>query len=439
MFCQECGFKNEESKEGMFCESCGAKLEVTTKRSSSLSAFEDPGSNPIGVDIVGKLKSIDFKKIKSLNKRAKTLIIIASSLLIVIVVLLGMGSAISSPERVVKAYFESYISADFEKAYSYLSFPESKFLNKQSFSDYMKRELVSAMDVANYEIIDPSDGRISVDESQITKVYQIDYVLRGESSKKSLYVNLVLQDKNRFVFFKNYKIGLDDLIVRDYIVYAPEGVNLSFDGIALTQQPNITEYYPNLKMFVVDAAFRGKHILAASSELYEDNSQEVVLDGRGSFVLSELELKKDIRTALATNTYNVFVAMVQNAIKKGDLLAVENIADILTSNPEQLKRIQEQYNSLTSSVINDDGTGLKSVSFKSFSDKTYGNSLDQNGQYLCDIQFNYSYVKTIKDWWTDELTEESSSYERDGSVRFSFAFEEGKWKIVSFDSYNLYY
>ena len=439
MFCQECGHKNEDSSAGMFCEGCGAKLEVTTKQQPSLSAFDDSAYNQLGKIAVQKLRNVDLSKAKTMSKKTKKLIIAVAALVAVVIALAITGSAITNPERIVKAYFESYVAGNYEKAYSYLSLPKSQFLTKQAFGEHMRQENFSNMDIASYEIVDPNKGRSGNDSRQISKEYQVNYILRGESSQKRFTVSLVRQDKKQLLFYNSYKVGLDDLIVRDYIIYAPEGINLSFDGVALTQRDNTTDSYENLKMYVVDAAFRGTHTLTATSDLFEDVTAEISLSRSSYEVLNDFEVKESIRATLATNSYNVFVAMVQSAIKKGELMSIENIANVLTSNPEQAKGIQERYINLASHVKKDDDTGLKSVSFKGSTDETYSSSLDRDGRYRCDVNFRYSYVKIYNDWWSGETREEASSGERDGSVRFYFAYEGGSWKIVSFDSYSLYY
>jgi len=440
MFCQECGHKNDDSSAGMFCDNCGAKLEVTTaKQQPSLSAFEDAAYNELGKKAVLKLKSVDLSKAKTMSKKTKKIIIAVAAAIAVLVALVITGSSITNPERIVKAYFESYVAGNYEKAYSYLSLPKSQFLTKQAFGEYMRQENFSNMDIASFEIVDPSKGRSGNDSSQISKEYQVNYILRGESSQKRFTVSLVRQDKKQLLFYNSYKVGLDDLIVRDFIVYAPEGINLNFDDVALAQRDNTTDSYENLKMYVVDAAFRGNHTLAATSDLFEDIRAEISLSRSSYEVLNDFEVKESIRATIATNAYNVFVAMAQNALKKGELLSIENIANVLTSNSEQQRGIQERYDNLTSHVKKDDGTGLKSVSFKGSTDETYSSSLDRDGRYRCDVNFRYTYVKIYNDWWSGEAIEEASSGERDGSVRFYFAYEDGSWKIVSFDSYNLYY
>lgn len=438
MFCQECGFNNVDSKEGVFCESCGAKLETTTKK-QSVSAFEESGNSEIGLNLLRKVKEVDISKVKQLNKKAKALIVGVVALAVAVVALMLIGSNLSNPERIVKAYFESYASANYEKAYSFLSLPESKFLNKESYSKSMMQENVSAMDIASFEIINPNKGPNVDNASQISMIYQINYILRGESTKRRFTVNLVQQDKRRFLFYKDYKVGLDNLVVRDFEIYAPDDINLLFDGVLLPSRENMTDSNDGLKAYVVDAAFKGKHSITATSELFKDISQEVSFDGRDSIVLNTFEVKDDIRTFLSQNTYNIFTSIVQAAIKKSELMSIDNISNILTSNPENLRKIQEQYQSLFSRVSNDDGTGLKSVTFNGFKDKTNSYSLNKEGQYVCDIEYKYTFTKITKDWGTETLTEQTSASEQVGTTRFCFAYEDGNWKIVSWDRFNLYY
>ena len=368
---------------------------------------------------------------KSLDKRAYLILL---SALLLVGVLVASGFLLSSPARVVRGYFESFSAGDYETAYAYLSAPDSPLINKEAFGEYMRQEMAGNMDVANY-VLERTAFR------RLMQTYEVTYILQGESAEDDLRVELVRQRKKQLLVFNRYKVGVGGMVDRGYTIYAPEDIELSVDGIGIPASQSAASPYAHMSAYALPAIFRGRHQLTASGEWFDEITCEFfVLDGKEkSMNMYPLEISEDTRAYLAENAYNVFTALVAGAIQGEKLLDIPGINAIMTTNAEAFGAIKEAYRGLSDHVRNQyDGTGLKSISFKGSRDESESVFLNY-GQYVCDVAFTYTYAMQELDYATGKLTEEAFNNEREGTVRFAFAHEDGGWRIVALEEYGLYY
>ena len=420
MYCQECGHRNNNSGTDLYCENCGVKLEDNSGRLRAPAPIQIAGGQP--------------RPAKPVSKSAKVVVFSGIGLIMLIAALVVAGSFLSSPQRVVKAYFESYAAGDYEKAYGCLSLPESTFITREAFNAYLQNQGADRMDVVNYEITIPA--RTS---SSLVLPCVVRYVLQGKNKPELFPVDLVLQSKRQLLFFSQYKVGVGEMIAHDYRIYAPGDISVLLDGIELAAEKLPADQYGHMRCYTAGTVFKGKHQLIVTSGLYEDIKQDLIIDAGDPITLDNLEVKEYAREIIAANAYNVFAAMVSSAIKQEALMAIPGIAEILTSHPGALEGIQDAYKSLCYQVKNEDGSGLKSVEFKGFEDISSSSTVNSEGLYICNLEFGYTYVALELNRSTGKLTEEKFSYERVSTLSFSFAYENNGWKVVSLDDFELYY
>ena|GEM_PF-4517917 len=420
MYCQECGHRNNNSGTDPYCEKCGIKLEDNSGRLRTPAPMQPANGQP--------------KLAKPVSQSAKVVIFSGIGLIVLVAALVVSGALLTSPQQVVKAYFESYAAGDYEKAYGCLSLPESPFITREAFNAYIQDQGADRMDVVNYEITSPA--RTS---SPLVLPCTVGYVLQGKNRPELFPVDLVLQSKRQLLFFSQYKVGVGEMIARDYKIYAPGDISVFLDGIELAAEKLPGDQYSHMRCYTAGTVFKGKHQLKVTSGLYEDIEQELNIDAGDSITLDNLEVKEYAREIIAANAYNVFAAMVGSAVKQEALMAIPGIAEILTSHPGALGGIQEGYKSLCYQVRNEDGSGLKSVEFKGFEDISRSSTVNSEGLYVCSLEFGYTYVALELNRSTGKLTEEKFSYERVSTLSFSFAYEDNGWKVVSLDDFELYY
>lgn len=432
MYCQECGKQN--GRTALNCTNCGVKLEDNSNR---LQKTENQAVNDALQKALESAKKVNLSSIRKMSKKAKGALISVGALFLIVIVFFSVGSIITNPERTVKAYFESYMGGDFETAYNYLSLPDSDFLAKEYYSSYMQSE-IKEMAVSQYEIEGDnyySEG--SNAEKAMTKYYSVSYLLTGESSPKSFNVTLVLQPKKKLLFFNHYKVASDNILVQNFNIYAPSNLTITVDGFTLPEKEHSENYYSDLKVYTIPYAFNGKHELSVSSDLFEQYTDTITLLGNdGTTTLNDLTLKESVKNEIAKQTENIFTSMCNSAIAGNTF---DKVTGDFTTDVEQLAEIQEQYKSLCERFKKDDGTGLKSIKFESFTDESYSSALSSDFRYQCRLNFDYSYVRLYKEWGSDEITEQNSNGTTGGSVRMTFAYESDTWKLYSFEYYSVYY
>lgn len=425
MFCPKCGSDNAGGV--MQCTSCGAEL-VGNQQSVNLST--KPTKNFSADTLLGIVKGFPGK-VKALPKIAKQISIAVLALVVVVIAFSSIGSAIANPKNIVKGYFQARLDSDYKKMYSYLALEKSDFINKNNFEKSLAG--TEKLKILNYEI----KSETSSNASELTKTYRISYIIEGSTSTQSETVTLVKSKAKKLLFFNDYNVALDEIIVIDYQITVPEGATAYVDGIKLTeiQETQSDSYYsynesPASVTYVIPKIFPGTHDLKVEHPLCSEYTNEIEIERNSntSYSVSGMQLNSEIKTNAAKKTEEAYRAIVQNAL---DGKAFSDLKLDYTSDSEALEGIQEQYERLASNIKREDGTGYKSITFKNFTDDSSQETLNSSSTYSCELRYEYDSITVSKNWYTQELTETSSSYTQYSSVRITFVFEDGKLVIQS--------
>ena len=391
-----------------------------------------------------KTSSFSFKKfIGGIPKIVKILTVAVVVLAIAVTTFFIIGSSSSDPSKIAKGYFEALTKGDYNKAFEYLSLDETEFVSKAGFSKYMENKGDDYKDVVNFTVSESRSvlsgwGITTSNENNngFTKVYTVKYAVKGGSSNKTMTITLVKNSEKKMLFFDDYDVSIDDLLVSDYTVSVPKGATASIDGVALSEKSSDSESNSkSLDTYKVSKIFAGEHELVVTSEFCEEYKNDITASAYGnSTTVSGLTMKESLRKELAQKTNDVYGAMFKGAIagKSFDSLGLA-----ITSDSTKATAIKSAYENFFKSIkINENGVGYKSVTFKSYTDSSYQTRLDDDMDYSCSIRVKYDAVKVEKSWWEDKL-EDKSITDDERSVRFDFVYEKDKWVIqsVSIGSY----
>ena len=94
---------------------------------------------------------------------------------------------------------------------------------------------------------------------------------------------------------------------------------------------------------------------------------------------------------------------------------------------------------LLADLHDDDGTGLKSITFTDFEDTSYYDELDSDLTYGSRVRFRYDYVATVRDYGTDQLVDEASTYTHSSTLSVEYAYENGSWVLSGLNSLYISY
>ena len=435
MYCPSCGQPNRE--ECAHCAYCGAQLVDNSVRPQYVQVNTDQirqATQDLVQKTVRTVRKIDRSKIQNMSKKTKTLIVAGASVLLVFILFLAIGSSLSNPKHVATKYFKSYAEGDYDAMYSCLASVDSQFVTKDSFVKYMSaRNERQIGKIESYEVREEKDMVPSslsnrydyledgTPSSTLTKRFYITYISSGSGSVNTFQVTLALQKSRKLLFFKQYKVGIDQYLAQDVQFLAPPGATVTVDGVTLKNGVPYADD-ENMLAYSVGSMFAGEHTVKVSGAIYQEMTQTVsVYDG--STETLRPEISENQKQVLAVQTENVLRTMCSGALsgKSFSALGLQNCSE----------DVAEYYEDLCDTLRNDDGTGYTSITFASFStDSVYRDDTE----YECNLDFQYNYVRMVMDWWTDELRQEVSDYAHSGSVSASFAYDAAAsaWKLMSF-------
>lgn len=267
------------------------------------------------------------------------------------------------------------------------------------------------------------------------KTYVVNYILKGSASPQSETITLVKSSGKKFLFYPDYYVNVDNLIVSNFHVSVPKESTVYIDNIKLTEKMtspdddyNYSDY--NYDTYVVSKIFSGEHELKVEHPICDVYTEKIQINDSdyysSSYTVPELILNDSVRANLTNMTEDIYIQIVSSALEKKSFDTL-NLA--CTSDPNQLAGIKESYDSLIKRLRDEDGTGYQSITFNAFTDNSSQIEFDASGTYFCDLEIEYDYVKILKDWYTDEYSELQSTYPSYSPIQFTYVYENNEWVI----------
>ncbi|MCL1852083.1 MAG: zinc ribbon domain-containing protein [Peptococcaceae bacterium] len=445
MFCPECGQKNEAAAG--YCEFCGAELvDNQPIVNDSLILRPANASSNFSIASVGKA-------IKNIPKKVKMITAAAVALAVVILALFAIGNAVTNPSGIAKGYFKAVSSGNYEEAFKYLALDTSDFVNKENFAEYMNEKGEEIGDVVNFSITELGKEKISKEEKELmkqwgisgdlmgsddgfTKTYSVRYAVKGASAQNTQTITLVKNSKKKLLFFDDYNVNIDNLLVSGYTVSVPQGSSVSVDGIALTDlQPdykssNYDFDTANMDTYKIPKIFAGSHHLAVINNFCEDYEEKVSISRNSNgTIVSKMIMKESICKDLAKKTEDDYSSIFLGAIegKSFDALGLS-----CTGDTEKADKIKSVYDDFVKKVkLNDDGVGYKSAALKSFADKGYQKEMSKGLTYTCSMEVNFDSVKVVNNSWFGLSLEEKTFTDQKQIIQFIFVYENSAWVLQS--------
>lgn len=250
---------------------------------------------------------------------------------------------------------------------------------------------------------------------------------------------LIEQDKKSWLFYPSYKVATNDMI-GSFSITTIIGASAKIDNIDLTESQNQND--SGYMTFTIPSLFKGSHTIKLVHPLCDEYETQIYVDNNtntnnnyGNTIIP-FNLKQNEINSLATKTEETLKTICNGILdnKKFDSLSLE-----CTSDRSSAYEIEEFYSDLASYLKKENGTGLKEITFYSFTDNSEQTIFDASQTYRCTLNFSYDYVKLNKSWFDDEITEESSDKRSNGSITITYVYENEDWMISSIDNYRLYY
>ena len=248
MFCPECGKFNPD--ENQVCQYCNSLLIDNSAPVSTEQSAEAPAPQTAGEgsnDVVLNIPKLDLAKAKSFFMKNKFIIIPILAVVIAFIIFVSVGSSMSSPEKVVRNYYNALVNGEYEDMYDYIALPEGDFTTKENFVKHMKainkddNSLPKQTDFRVEEIRDNinnfENGMSASTEKEKNdsplKKYTVTFYDKSTGATDSYTVTLIEQDTKKLLFFKDYKVSSAGLIVKNVQFEIAGDAQIKIDGKTL--------------------------------------------------------------------------------------------------------------------------------------------------------------------------------------------------------------
>ncbi len=416
MFCENCGTKNEN--DAKFCESCGAPLN-----------FEETPA-PVKEELVAPAETtpVTFtaKESKPMSKKSKLIWTIVGAVAILSCLFYWVGKSASDPEKVVTKYIDSISNENYAKAYECMSIEGSEFTTKDMFIKIMEeRTKTSSEKILNYTV------REYPSTTPLMKTYTVSYTQPGNSYVDTMDVTLIKQPSKKWLFFDDYRIAESDLIVKDYYVTVPVGTEVYIDEIKVEDKYLVkyedTDYAPTTTSYSIPYIFTGMHKVKVTSPITEAKEFDKFVEPGTAIDIYSLKLTEEAKADACKIAEEFTEKVITSGIAKKSF---DELSSYFSERADK-EDMADTYENLTDRGIDEDGTGVKSVTLSNMESRGY-EDYEMGASYSVSVDYEYTYTSLREDYWDDTIEEYSPSSPEEGSATVYFVYENGKWMITDY-------
>lgn len=213
------------------------------------------------------------------------------------------------------------------------------------------------------------------------KTLKLEEINKGEKDAKvqvyytndlgeKISCDFVMEKKSikHYVFFNEWKLDLNNNILRTCSVVAPEGFVVYVDGVELTNDNAQVTYNEDLKMneYIVPRIFEGEHIIYVKKDMLEVQEVTVLWEQDNSqYVVDSvnLQLSESVKDHLKTNAEMIIQLMYKNVFEETQLTGLENY---VLGDENSQAAFMAIYDKILAAIQPEDGSTLNSMNITSF-------------------------------------------------------------------------
>ena len=304
------------------------------------------------------MKVLDFfKKRKNSIKQ-----LIGSLCLLLLAGCVGIGLGLYKTNGTKKYVMEAvdYIKENnWVALYNYAEMEDDDFINEYFFKQ-MAEYKYGTVNEKTLKLEDINKGE---KDAKVQVYYTNDL---GEK----IACDFVMEKKSvkHYVFFNEWKLDLNNNILRTCSVVAPEGFVVYVDGVELTKDNVQVNYDETSKMneYIVPRIFEGEHTIYVKKDMLEvqevtvlweqDNSQHVVAS-------DTLQLSESVKDHLRANAEMIIQLMYKNVFEETQLTGLE---EYILSDENSQAAFLAIYDNILTAIQPEDGSTLNSMNITSF-------------------------------------------------------------------------
>lgn len=353
----------------------------------------------------------------------------AAVLLILLVTASTLFHQAGSVDRKAKKYFVSLVNGNYKKAFSYLNLKKDKFINPDELELAMSDTDFSEVD--NYYVQDSSvlyDGYYGTGHKagELGRTYIAFYRNRGASYDSQYYIQMAKSGKGG-----KWYVSSDSLVSKNAVINVPRGAKVTVDDIEVPEkyadEENNNDYGPEVVSYTIPQLFSGPHYISVEADGCEELRRVWYVSGDGDYcTLLDLrrtrETMEGLQAQAASNMQRIYQAILSKQ-------SFDTIADLFTANPEQLKNIRSEYESLAADM-HGDSYWVTSMSFQNLEAESTTGEPSVRLSFHCAGAYQEKY-------YDGEIGSEQG--ESDCEMYFNFQQENGSWVQNSLGCQRIYF
>ena len=340
---------------------------------------------------------------------------VAAFIIFVVVITLfsGNGTADATAER----YFISLVNGNYKNAFSCMDLEEDDFINNKELEFAMSSYDFSRVD--NYKLEKANvnyeySNAYRNNDDELGKTCVILFRNKGDSYDSRFDINMVKSGKSG-----KWYVSSGDLITENFGIVIPVGASLKIDEVTVPDKyakVQKDEYSgAEYLVYTIPRIFRGQHYISVIRDGFQEYRNMYFVDGRDYHcdmtdqMLSRETMEK-INALAVTNMQIIYQAALN---KQG----FETIADLFTSDPENLWDIESEYNDLVSRMNSED-YWVSSLDIQEITAESDAENPSSNLSFSCSGNCH-------KKNYSGEIEDQTG--EADCNMSFSFKLENENW------------
>lgn len=314
-----------------------------------------------------------------------------------------------------KDYFKSFMTHSWSVLYTQTDLKNSKFINEESFGRMMNY-IVPARGSDKYEFVDRGND----DEYHLIDVV---YQETGSDIERTMTLRLKKQEEKSMLIFNQWRVSLEEEIIRNCTVTAPVKMSVAVDGVSLADCPYTDDETGSLRTYTLDEVLAGMHSLEVSSAGTGSAQESFLWDASNSSYIvqtTELPLNNNIVTTCSDNAIDIIVGMYSGVLTNTGCDAVKEFFQ----SEEDKAGVDAVYAGMAAAVNQEDGSTLLTMTFDSYDtevlDYVFGQSFG--------VRFVFGTTFSAKGSRT-QLTGVRQSYNgtTQGEAVVRFECRDGSW------------
>ena len=392
------------------------------------SAYTDPyGRSPYGAAPDGRAYPAPGTS-RPVSRWLIAVIAEAAVLLMVLVIASTLFHQAGSVDRKAGKYFVSLVNGNYKKAFSYLNLKKDKFINPDQLELAMGGTDFSEVD--NYYIQDYRglyDGYYGTSHkaNELGRTYVAFYRNKGASYDSQYYIQMAKSGKGG-----KWYVSSDSLVVRNAKINVPRGAAVTVDDIEVPEkyaEEGSNDYGPDVISYTIPQLFSGAHYISVKADGCEELRRVWYVSGNGdSCSLLDLrrtrETMESLQAQAASNMQRIYQAILNKE-------SFDSVADLFTSDPDQLKYIREDYERLAENM-HGDSYWVTSMSFQNLEARSTTGEPSVRLSFHCAGAYQEKY-------YDGEIGSEQG--ESDCEMYFNFQQENGSWVQNSLGCQRIYF